>query len=195
MTGTIVLNSTSSEVRQLLFDESGAFRSGVSIRVMYRFDDGNLGQNEWYFRPSAAAPTFNMVQVNGKTVPAYNMHKASNRGYLPQDLGNSSIRFSTDGILLNRTGFEMAVEFIQQYATGYFVVAYGCFIADPSLELTESLFRQALAQIPLTLYAGRTCGECPPRANEFPSQDNPNFTLEALQTADPLECGGYTDIE
>ena len=160
--------------------------------MMYRFDDGNLGQNEWYFRPSAAAPTFNMVQVNGKAVPAYNMHKASNRGYLPQDLGNSSIRFSTDGIRLNAKGFEMAIEFIQQYSTGYFVVAYGCFIADQDHVLTESLFRQALAQLPLALYAGRTCGECPSLVTEYPNQDNPNFTLEALQTADPLECGGYT---
>lgn len=202
MNVTLLFPSVDSPVIDVLYDrdpDTGqviGVRAGTTVRVLYQYQDlVTPTESAVIVDPRQAEPTISAVRLlNGQTVIVTNWHKASAPGNSPQ--GASIESFVSLDIPLNRRALWVAVEFIQEFQDGFFVVAYGCTGSELAQPVSEEDFRTILSR-GIEIYAGRTCGECIPTIGEQqfdPSGNTPNnpaFTLENLSQNAPRECGGY----
>lgn len=161
-----------------LAQEQGA---QISYRLLYRYE----GLDTFQVNPGAAVSP--QIPV-AEDVFITSWHLAASGGRIS---GNTtSVRFN--GVPLNRRNLQIAIEFLFPVEsevngvtiTEFYVFAYGCFLVDdPSKTVTESYLKAQLAN-GIALYAGRTCGQCPPL--EFQNQNNPNFTIDELNFNPPF---------
>jgi len=189
-TATLRFPDEDSAVIGLLFDEDGFFRVGTSVRVIFRYE--GLPADRWVVDPPAAAPTFTTAQgAGGGTAFAFFWQKASDTGFDP--IGGGQGFFRIKDIPIRRRALEIGVEFIQQFGSEFFVVAYGCYLGPRNDPITEEQLQADLQNQGIFLFAGRTCGQCSPNIREaaFAGIDNPAFTEAALAIAAPLACGAY----
>ncbi len=154
----------------------------TTVRVMYRYD--KLDRNSWLVEPERALPTF--IEQSGARRTLW--EKATGQGL--SFARTSSINVS--GVPFAKRGFQMAIEFIQEFPVGtgnalqYYVVAYGCYEGPTDKDLTEAKLKSDLAR-GIKIYAGHSCGSCPSADPLSRDADNPNFTVDNLSSADGLD--------
>lgn len=173
----------------------------ISARILYSYEGLNGGTRVEPLQ--AAPPRCDGCDPNQPEVTEISWEKASNPGF---DLIQNKVRVT--GIPLNRRDLRIGIEFLKaitapivfsdptsEEITEYYAVVRGCLRFNTNEPITKERLQSAFSQ-GIRLYAGRTCGICPPAEDEaFDSTTGAAIHMDQFTVTDlnddflPPACG------
>lgn len=190
-------NADDPQILDLLYQTSSTnsslleFRSDISVRFWWTYSGLATadGQEGVVFAPVQASPT--ATPDSSGTGYILNWQKASDIGFPA-----SSAKLIARSVPVDRKDFQFGVEFIRSVSVPdvgvqHYVVAYGCIPGPIEQVYTRSQMQKDFLS-GINIYAGRTCGTCPPAEGVFTEKHNTCFDTDTIDGGTlPRVCGAY----